>query len=194
MRVGHEARPIAVDVQLHRPDGAGVLDDATERRHAGLPLHDGAVDLTRLIMDAVNDAHRVDPERRWRMGLAETPVVVRGDEHRLHQAVANLLANASTHTPPGTTVTTSLSEDPAAGTATVTVHDDGPGIPDRVLPHVFDRFAQGQYVGGPESGLGLSIVEAIARAHHGTVSVRSRPGETAFTLTVPMHPPSGRPG
>jgi two-component system OmpR family sensor kinase len=158
------------------------------RLDSGRPLVEAEVDLTRLIMDAVNDAHRVDPERRWQLDLAETPVAVRGDDHRLHQAVANLLANASTHTPPGTTVTTSLSEDTTAGTATVTVADDGPGIPEDVLPHVFDRFAQGQYVGGPENGLGLSIVEAIARAHHGTVAVRSRPGQTAFTLTVPLQP------
>jgi two-component system OmpR family sensor kinase len=148
------------------------------------------VDLTRVVMDAVNDAHRVDPERRWRLDLAEEPVVVRGDVHRLHQAVANLLANASLHTPAGTTVTAHLSRQTGSDLATVVVADDGPGIPEWVQPHVFDRFAQGNPGSTHDSGLGLSIVEAIARAHHGSVSVRSSPDGTAFTLTVPLHPPS----
>ena len=160
------------------------------RLDSGRPLHDAAVDLTRVVMDAVNDAHRVDPERRWRLDLAEVPVVVRGDVHRLHQAVANLLANASLHTPAGTTVTAHLRRPSGSDLATVVVADDGPGIPEMVQPHVFDRFAQGNPGSAHDSGLGLSIVEAIARAHHGSVSVRSSPDGTEFTLTVPLHPPS----
>jgi two-component system, OmpR family, sensor kinase len=192
---GHVELPDDVDQALRRAaaeaERSGQLVDdllLLARLDSGRPLDDGDVDLTRVVMDAVNDAHRVDPERRWQLDLAEVPVVVRGDEYRLHQAVANLLANASLHTPPGTTVTTHLSRDPGRDRASVVVDDDGPGISEGMQPHVFDRFAQADPRNGHDSGLGLSIVEAIARAHSGAVAVRSRPGRTEFTLTVPLHP------
>jgi len=159
------------------------------RLDSGRALLEIDVDLTRLVMDAVGDAHRVDPDRRWQLDLTEVPVVVRGDEHRLHQAVANLLANASAHTPPGTTVIARVRADPATDTAVIVVHDDGPGVPAALAPHVFDRFvhdaASSSTTAG--SGLGLSIVAAIAHAHGGTVEVASRPGATEFTLTFPLH-------
>lgn len=155
---------------------------------SGRALLETDVDLTRLVMDAVGDAHRVDPDRRWQLDLTEIPVVVRGDEHRLHQAVANLLANVSAHTPPGTTVTARVRADPTSEAAVVVVHDDGPGVPAALVPHVFDRFVHDDAAATTAgSGLGLSIVAAIAHAHGGTVDLTSRPGATEFTLTFPLH-------
>jgi two-component system OmpR family sensor kinase len=96
------------------------------------------------------------------------------------------LANARWHTPVGTNVTVSLETD--AQTAVVTVHDDGPGVPEDVQPGVFERFtrADRRRTGGAGggAGLGLSIVAAVVEAHGGTVALESRPGATKFTVRL----------
>jgi two-component system OmpR family sensor kinase len=115
-------------------------------------------------------------------------VVVPGDDARLHQVVANLLSNARTHTPPGTTVKVSLTATPDAATLTVT--DDGPGIPADLQPEVFERFARGDTSrsrAAGSTGLGLAIVAAVVQAHDGDVAVRSRPGNTTFVVTLPRN-------
>lgn len=89
----------------------GVLVDdllLLARLDAGRPLAREEVDLTRLALDAVDDARAAAPGHRWRLELPAAPTVVLGDGHRLAQAVANLLANARTHTPEGTEVTLRL--------------------------------------------------------------------------------------
>jgi two-component system OmpR family sensor kinase len=106
----------------------------------------------------------------------------------LHQAVANLLANARTHTPAGSIVSTSLSLD-AAGNAALSVVDNGPGIPADLLPEIFERFARGDTSrsrAAGSTGLGLAIVAAVVEAHLGTVTVTSGPGRTEFTLSLPL--------
>ena len=153
----------------------------------GRPLDRDPVDLTRLIVDAVSDAHAAGPEHVWELDLPDEPVVVVGDEARLHQVLANLLANARTHTPPGTSVTTALraGED---DTVIVTVTDDGPGIPDSLLPEVFERFARGDTSRSRRegsTGLGLAIVDAVVRAHGGTIGADSVPGRTEFVVALP---------
>lgn len=153
----------------------------------GRPLDRDSVDLTRLVVDAVSDAHVAAPDHVWELDLPDEPLTVCGDEARLHQVLANLLANAGTHTPAGTTVTTSL-----AGTDTgevvLRVVDDGPGIPARLQPDVFERFARGDTSRsrrGGSTGLGLAIVAAVVRAHHGTIALHSAEGRTEFTVTLP---------
>ena len=84
------------------------------RLDTGRPLQREPVDLSRLIVDAVSDAHIAGPDHRWSLDVPDEPVVIAGDEARLHQVLANLLANARTHTPAGTSVTTSLRVDARA--------------------------------------------------------------------------------
>uniref|UniRef100_UPI0015F03A3B sensor histidine kinase n=1 Tax=Pseudonocardia pini TaxID=2758030 RepID=UPI0015F03A3B len=165
------------------------------RLDAGRPLERAPVDLTRLVVDAVSDAHVAGPGHRWELDLPEEPVTVPGDASRLTQVLTNLLANARTHTPPGTVVTVGLAE--VAGTAVLRVRDTGPGIPATLQPTVFQRFARGatarERLGGdtPSTGLGLAIVDAVVGAHAGRVDLRSEPGETVFTVTLPapaLHP------
>ena len=117
-----------------------------------------------------------------------------GDSGRLHQAVANLLANARAHTPAGTNVVARVWGD--ATTGYVEVRDDGPGFPADLLPRVTDRFARGdssrsRATGG--SGLGLAIVKAVVEAHGGTVSVgNAAPGPGAVVrVAVPIAPAPG---
>jgi len=104
--------------------------------------------------------------------------------------VANLLANARTHTPSGTRVTASVAAR-ADGGAVVAVLDDGPGIPAPLVGRIFERFTRGDDSRGRSTGstgLGLSIVAAVAAAHGGTVDVTSRPGQTAFLVRLPSAP------
>ncbi|HEY0813761.1 MAG TPA: HAMP domain-containing sensor histidine kinase [Pseudonocardia sp.] len=160
------------------------------RLDAGRPLERVDVDLTRLVLDAVSDAHAAGSSHHWQLDLPEEPVIVSGDPSRLTQVITNLLANARTHTPPGTAVRVTLAA--GAGTARVTVADEGPGIPPDLLPHVFERFARGSSSRSRENGstgLGLAIVHAVMAAHGGGVSVTSRPGDTEFTVRLPIpHP------
>lgn len=155
------------------------------RLDAGREVDRRPVDLTRLIVESVNDARVVDPERRWTFDVPDEPVTVTGDEQRLHQAVTNLLTNASRHTPPTTTVDVRLRVDAKVW---IEVHDDGPGIDPELVPTIFERFVRGdssrtRASGG--AGLGMSLVRAIMHAHHGNATVESRPGDTTFTLTLP---------
>jgi two-component system OmpR family sensor kinase len=159
------------------------------RLDSGRPLESESADLSRLIVDAVSDAHIAGPGHAWRLDLPPDPVLVTGDTQRLHQALANLLSNARTHTPSGTTVTTGLrigDDDQVV----LTVTDDGQGIPPGLVPEVFERFARGDTSrsrNAGSTGLGLAIVAAVVHAHGGTVAVRSRTGETVFTVTLPRH-------
>ncbi len=170
------------------------------------------MDLTRLAIDVTSDARVAAPDHRWQLELPEEPVQVSGDELRLHQVLANLLSNAARHTPPGTSVTVALSssaaeaqpgrpgaarsrgpaaaDGPAAArrSATISVTDNGPGIPPDLQPDVFERFVRGDSSrsrAAGSSGLGLAIVHAVTVAHGGTADVVSRPGETRFTITLP---------
>jgi len=154
------------------------------RLDSGRPLAAEPVDLTAVLVSAVDDARVVDPTRTWALSLSPEPVVVRGDEHRLHQIVTNLLGNARRHTPPGTSVTAGIARHD--GQVLLTVHDTGPGLPAGI--DVFERFTRGdssrtRASGG--AGLGLSLVVAIAGAHGGDVRVESAPGDTTFTVTLP---------
>ncbi|MEO7131778.1 MAG: HAMP domain-containing sensor histidine kinase [Dermatophilaceae bacterium] len=157
------------------------------RLDAGRPLEDGQVDMSMLVINAVSDAHAAAPDHAWDLDLPPDPVEVRGDGARLHQVVANLLANARTHTPAGTRVTTSVH--PVGKLVRVAVHDDGPGIPAALQPNVFERFARGDDArvrAGGSTGLGLSIVAAVIRAHGGQIEMASRPGDTTFSILLPM--------
>ncbi|PPK70981.1 HAMP domain-containing sensor histidine kinase [Actinokineospora auranticolor] len=156
------------------------------RLDSGRPLLYETVDLSRLVLDTVSDATVAGPEHKWRMDLPEEPVQAVGDQARLHQVLANLLANGRTHTPPGTTITVTLRLD--AGTAVLTVADDGPGIPEELQPEVFERFARGDSSRSRaqgSTGLGLAIVAAVVQAHHGEVTVDSAPGATVVTVRLP---------
>ncbi len=164
------------------------------RLDAGRPLVREQVDVSRLVVDAVSDAHVAGPDHEWALDLPEEPVGVVGDEARLQQVLVNLLANARIHTPAGTAVTTSLTQED--GTTVLVVADDGPGISAELLPEIFERFSRGDSSRsrrGGSTGLGLSIVAAVVKAHDGTIGVRSRPGATEFVVRLPLHTDSSQP-
>ncbi|MDR3663672.1 MAG: HAMP domain-containing sensor histidine kinase, partial [Mycobacterium sp.] len=157
------------------------------RLDAGRPLEHDDVDLSQMVIDVVSDAHMAGPEHRWALDLPDLPVVVVGDRPRLQQVLANLLSNARVHTPAGTTVVTALAS-AAGGSVSLTVTDDGPGIPADMLPEIFERFARGDESrsrAAGSTGLGLAIAQAVAKAHGGTIAVRSDAKGSTFTVTLP---------
>jgi len=166
------------------------------RLDEGRELDRDPVDLTLLLVDALSDAHAAGPDHEWVLDLPEEPVEVVGDAPRLHQVLMNLLANARVHTPEGTRVTAALRVDADAGSAVVTVADDGPGIPEDLQATLFERFARGDSSRNRatgSTGLGLAIVQAVVQAHGGEVTVRSAPGDTVFTVTLPLVPSAATP-
>ncbi len=200
----------------------GVLVDdllLLARLDAGRPLERAPVDLSRLAIETTSDARVARSDHRWRLDLPGEPILVDGDEHRLHQVLANLLSNAGKHTPPGSTVSVALTADPPRpGTSReaasvqrgvappgprveLSITDDGPGIPPELLPELFERFtradtsrARDASASGKSTGLGLAIVDAVVAAHEGCISVTSRPGMTRFTIILPLlRAPAGQP-
>jgi two-component system OmpR family sensor kinase len=158
------------------------------RLDAGRPLEREHVDLTRLVLDGVDDARAAGPDHRWTLDLPEEPVTVPGDAHRLQQVVANLLANARVHTPAGTKVSVRLDDQADADSVALRVSDDGPGVPNEVRSTVLERFTHADRRrprAGSGAGLGLAIVAAVIDAHGGRMQLESRPGATEFTAFLP---------
>lgn len=156
------------------------------RLDSGRPLEHKAVDLSRLAVDALSDAHVAGADHRWQLDLPDEPVSVNGDAARLLQVVTNLLTNARVHTPSGTVVTLRLAREGAD--AVLSVIDDGPGIPLEFQSEIFERFARGDSSRsrqGGGTGLGLAIASAVVRAHSGSIAVTSAPGRTEFSVRLP---------
>ena len=156
------------------------------RLDLGQPLQLTCVDLAQLCRDATSAARDCHPCHPVRLLLAPGDHTVTGDPLRLHQLVANLLANARVHTPPGTTTTLGLGTED--GYRVIEVLDDGPGIPGELRARLFDPFVRGEETRAPGSGLGLSIVAAIATAHGGTVALEpSHPSHRGawFRVLIP---------
>ncbi len=156
------------------------------RLDAGRPLDKEQVDVTRIVVDAVSDAHAAGPDHIWQLDVPDESAYVCGDPARLHQVVANLLANARTHTPAGTTVSARVQH--VDGEVRLSVDDNGPGIPETLQPNVFARFTRGDSSrsrAAGSTGLGLSIVQAVTQAHGGRVHLASTPGSTSFQVALP---------
>lgn len=147
------------------------------------------VDLTRMACDLCLDFEVAAPDHRWEfVSESDDPVRVLGDENQVTRVVQNLMSNARKHTSDGTRVTVTVGTTDA-GQAKVTVHDTGEGISEDFIGKVFDRFARADAArsgSAPTTGLGLSIVKAIVEAHGGSISVTSRPGDTTFTVLLPL--------
>jgi two-component system, OmpR family, sensor kinase len=160
------------------------------------PLRLAPIEILPVVADAVQAARARDPQRRIDLDVEATsePLVVAGDDARLRQVVSNLLSNALTHTPAGTTVTVRLRS--AEGAGVVEVADEGPGLTEQQGQRIFERFYRVDTARGrpararPDTGgtgLGLAIVAALVAAHRGTVEVDSTPGRGAtFRVRLPL--------
>ena len=142
------------------------------------------VNLSELVQEAVTSAQAAGPDHTITTNIAPG-VATKGDADKIYQVVTNLLANARAHTPAGTAITVSAYKEGVD--SFVTVADNGPGLSAEDQARIFERFyrvdASRQRNSKDGSGLGLSIVDAVMRAHGGDVTVASELGKgAAFTL------------
>jgi two-component system OmpR family sensor kinase len=139
------------------------------------------VDLNALLTEAVASAKAAGPNHLIELSLPSAEVFILGDSQRVHQVVANLLANARTHTPDNSQIKVALEQGIAE--TIISVSDNGPGLSEDDQERIFERFFRADpsraRTSGEGSGLGLSIVDAVMQAHGGYVSVQSKLGAGA---------------
>jgi signal transduction histidine kinase len=152
------------------------------RADANRSVPHSPTDLGQVLVDAaaelgpLADGHElmVDPR----------PAVVDGSRDELHRMALNLMENAVRHTPAGTRVHAAVRRHD--GEAVLTVEDDGPGVPEGLRERVFERFVRGAGDRGSSSGLGLSIVRAVAESHGGGVELDDAEPGARFVVHLPL--------
>lgn len=162
---------------------ASDLLDLSRLDAGSLEMHPTEVDVGELLEAVTGEfgpiAARRDAEIR--VDLPSDRVEAWADPERAAQIARVLIDNALRHTAPGTRVTVAARR--WEGSTELRVCDSGEGLPATVVPRVFDRFYTGDSAGG--SGLGLAIAQELAERMHGEITLRSAPGDTVFTLTLP---------
>ncbi|MFI7208803.1 sensor histidine kinase [Micromonospora aurantiaca] len=168
------------------------LADLSAAEAAALSLHPVDADLAAVARDALAAQQpQLDAAGLTVPAELNRPVPVRADPDRLHQAITNLLANATRYCRSGDQVHLRARVEPAGG-ALLTVADTGPGIPAEELPHAFERLFRGRDardIAG--SGIGLAVVRELITAHGGVVALESPPGEgLTVTIRLPARSPA----
>jgi two-component system, OmpR family, sensor kinase len=139
-------------------------------------------DLAQVLVDAaaelgpLADSHHLSVDAR--------PAIVDGSRDELHRLALNLMENAVRHTPPSSRVHATVGR--RGDEAVLVVEDDGPGVPESLRPHVFERFVRGEGDRGSSSGLGLSIVRAVAESHGGRVDLEDAMPGARFVVHIPL--------
>jgi two-component system CheB/CheR fusion protein len=170
----------------------GDLLDFSRARHGGVPIAPGRVDLHRICTEVLDEFREAAGARPLRIESDGGPMGCVWDEHRIVQALSNLVSNAVQHSAGTSPITVRVfaRENPVV----LEVHNEG-HIPEEIRPFLFNPFAAGGKSRGRSGGLGLGlfIAKAIAEAHGGGVEVRSSPDEgTRFRLVLPREPVSAR--
>jgi two-component system, OmpR family, sensor kinase len=142
----------------------------------------GPVDLSQVVVEAAAELGPVADGHDLHVDAA--PATVQGARDELYRMALNLMENAMRHTPPGTHVGASVAE--RDGAVVLTVADDGPGVPAELRERVFERFVRGGGDRSTSSGLGLSIVRAVAESHGGSVELQDAAPGTRFVVRLPL--------
>ena len=171
-----------------------LIDDAVEmgRLDTGnIRVHTEPSNVGEIVREVVASMHNEIDNRPVNVICDEQPPAIAIDRRLVKLAIKQLLDNALKYSPPDTPVTVRVHN---GSGVTVTVTDYGKGIPSQEQSRIFERLYRSPSVQNqiPGSGLGLSIAQNIARAHHGDLLVTSHPGETSFSLTFPLDQ-QGRP-
>jgi signal transduction histidine kinase len=147
------------------------------------------IDLSGVAEDCVREVRGVAARRGSEVlaVMAVAAVQALGDEARARQIVRALLDNALRHTPPGSRIVVTVEERDEL--AWLDVADNGPGIAEEDQKRLFERFYRAPNAAPQGSGLGLAIADELARRMGGHVEVTSRPGDTRFSLVLPLAPP-----
>jgi signal transduction histidine kinase len=154
------------------------------RADAGREAPRVPVDLRDVLVEAAAELEPVAADHE--LTVSATPgAVVEGARDELHRLVLNLLDNAIKHTEPGTAIRARAER--RDGEVVLAVEDEGPGVPADIAPKIFDRFVRGASDRGGSSGLGLSIVRAVAETHGGSVALEPGQIGARFVVRLPAH-------
>jgi len=149
------------------------------------------VTLARAVVDQMRPTSPAHPIKLTAHSDESHPILVYGDALRLEQVLLNLLQNAIKYSPDGGPIRVEVAR--TSDSATLSVTDSGLGIPEDVLPHLFERFyrapaARSEHISG--MGIGLYVVHEIVAMHGGEVAVASKDGAgTTFVVRLPLAPP-----
>ncbi len=183
---GDQAEPIvsAIEELDRLTDFLNKSLDVAEAKADALRLTRSHVDLNDLLRVMIDLYEPSMSERGLTVRMQSLgPITVFADASLLHRMVANLLDNELKHLPASCTVTIEI--DSSENVASLILEDDGPGFDSEVLDHVFERRVKGRNSDG--HGLGLAFVDAVARAHGGTVSAANREtGGARITVNIPF--------
>jgi two-component system, OmpR family, sensor kinase len=149
-------------------------------------------DVGRVLVEAAAELEPVADGHELTVDADEA--VVQGTRDELHRLALNLMENAIRHTPGGTHVNARVAA--SNGEVLLTVEDDGPGVPAELRERIFERFVRGVGDRGSSSGLGLSIVRAVAESHGGSVTFEDAHPGARFVVRLPraeMHEPEAEP-
>jgi two-component system OmpR family sensor kinase len=138
-------------------------------------------DLGQVLVDAAAELGPLADDHH--LTVSARPAVVAGSKDELHRMVLNLIENAMRHTPAGSSVHAAVTR--LNGDVIVTVEDDGPGVPEELRDRIFERFVRGDGEHGGSSGLGLSIVRAVAESHGGGVDLEDADPGARFVVHLP---------
>lgn len=158
-----------------------------------LDLHRSNLDLFELLQHVIAAQQQTTDDHKITLVAAPTPILGDWDPMRLRRVIANLLDNAVKYSPAGTTVQVAIAQtDGDLASVTLTVHDDGVGIPLDELPYIFERDRRGRNVGQFDgSGIGLASARQIVEQHGGNIGVESQEGQgSTFTVRLPLRPPA----
>jgi signal transduction histidine kinase len=203
LEVGQRSNGSRADIAI-AVDELGRMERIVERllvlaKTQAATLSTADVDLSALLEEVVMRWSDIAP-RVWRVGEL-APGTLRADPDALRSALDALVENAVQHTEPSAMI--ELRSRATAGEVSVEVTDEGSGIPAASVDRIFGRFARADAARSRDHGgvgLGLAIVDAIARAHGGRCAVSTSDGGSVFTLTLPgftaavrSEPPRGGP-
>ncbi len=183
-------RRLLVNISMHQQRLSRLVVDLLDMAQievGRMQLVRQMVDIQALIRETVASMRLIADNQGHSIRIDTTPrlIEVYADRHRVQQILTNLLGNAIQHTPEGTSIRISAVDE--AECAAVTVSDDGQGIPEAILEHVFEKFyhyGTKNEKGG--TGLGLAIAGSLVELHGGKITVKSALGAgTAFTFTLP---------
>jgi signal transduction histidine kinase len=163
----------------------GDLLDLSRARHGGVPVNFAPTDLNDICRQVIEEFEEAAVSRSIRLEAECAEATVVWDQHRVLQALSNLVGNAIQHSPPGSPVTVRIAAEREP--LSVSVHNQG-HIAEEIMPFLFNPFAAGEKSRGRTGGLGLGlfIAKAIAEAHGGDVVVDSGPDRgTTFSLVLP---------
>ncbi len=193
-----EALTDAIEESGHALAVLSVLMDISEAENGVMRLQLASLSLAELVRAATDLYEYVAEERQVRFRIdVPQPLIVWADRIRVQQAIANLLDNAVKYSASGGEVSIEAGwQDATHGEVWLRVRDQGSGIAAHDLPRIWDRLYRGDRSRSQRgSGLGLSLVKAIAQAHGGRVEVTSEPGVgSVFTMILPARDPGAGAG